>query len=314
MRAELARAFDLGADFTCACINVSENETFKIETGDGRSFALRLNRSGYHTPDEIASEMAWLESLHREQVVAAAVPVLGRDGHYLQQLGSRHGVLFCWQSGIEPVISDDLGRLAERLGGIAARLHGHVEHWQRPSFFTRQRWDFAAALGDDGPRWGRWRDGLGVTPPMLPLLQRTVDVIAARLARFGQEPQRFNLIHGDLRLANVLVDGDKVKVIDFDDSGFGWFMYDAATMVSFHEHEAEVPELMAHWAEGYRRVRPLRAEDEKEIETFVMFRRLLLLAWLGSHAEIDLALQLKAHFAEQSTDLCEAYLMRTNAY
>ena len=112
----------------------------------------------------------------------------------------------------------------------------------------------------------------------------------------------------------MLVDGDKVKVIDFDDSGFGWFMYDAATMVSFHEHEAEVPELMAHWAEGYRRVRPLRAEDEKEIETFVMFRRLLLLAWLGSHAEIDLALQLKAHFAEQSTDLCEAYLMRTNAY
>ena len=151
-------------------------------------------------------------------------------------------------------------------------------------------------------------------PPMLPLLHRTVDVIAARLGQFGQEPQRFNLIHGDLRLANVLVDGSTVKVIDFDDSGFGWFMYDAATMVSFHEHEAEVPELMAHWAEGYRQLRPLPAADEKEIETFVMFRRLLLLAWLGSHAEIDLAQQLKTEFAEQSADLCEAYLVRTSAY
>ena len=57
-----------------------------------------------------------------------------------------------------------------------------------------------------------------------------------------------------MRLANLLVDGDEVKVIDFDDCGFSWHLYDAATAVSFFEHEPHVPELMDAWVRGYRRV------------------------------------------------------------
>jgi Ser/Thr protein kinase RdoA (MazF antagonist) len=310
MKVELARAFDLGSNFTARLINVSENETFKIESVDGRKFALRLNRPGYHTAAEFASEMAWLESLHAQKIITAARPLRGYDGNYLQKLGVREGVLFQWLEGSEPLISDNLFSLAHELGAIAAKLHDHVEHWQRPAGFTRLRWDFAAALGEDAPRWGHWRKGLGVAPNMLPLFQQTVDLIKTRLERFGESSQRFGLIHGDLRLSNLLVDGAQVKVIDFDDSGFGWFMYDAATMVSFHEHEVHVPDLIAQWVKGYRTVRALPAEDENEIGTFMMFRRLLLLAWLGTHAEIDLARTLKPTFADQTTILCERYLQK----
>ena len=310
MKDELTRAFDLDAEFSVCLINVSENETFKIESVDGPKFALRLNRPGYHTPAEIASEMVWLENLHAQNIIAAARPLRGRDGNYLQQLGAREGVLFQWLEGREPLIADNLLSLAQQLGSIAAKLHDHVEHWHRPVGFTRPRWDFAAALGEDAPRWGHWHKGLGVEPAMLPLFQQTVDVIKTRLERFGESPRRFGLIHGDLRLSNLLVDGAQVKVIDFDDSGFGWFMYDAATMVSFHEHETHVPDLIAQWVKGYRSIRVLSTEDENEIETFIMFRRLLLLAWLGTHAEIDLARTLKSTFADQTTILCGRYLRR----
>ncbi len=44
-----------------------------------------------------------------------------------------------------------------------------------------------------------------------------------RLAAFlGTGPQRYGLVHADTRLANLLVDGGRVSVIDFDDSGFSW--------------------------------------------------------------------------------------------
>ena len=59
------------------------------------------------------------------------------------------------------------------------------------------------------------------------------------------------VVKGDKRI--ILVDGEAVKVLDFDDCGFSWHLYDAATAVSFFEHEPQVPELMAAWAEGYRR-------------------------------------------------------------
>jgi len=38
------------------------------------------------------------------------------------------------------------------------------------------------------------------------IIGRTVDVIGARLARFGSGAARFGLIHADMRLANLLVD------------------------------------------------------------------------------------------------------------
>ena len=70
-------------------------------------------------------------------------------------------------------------------------------------------------------------------------------------------------------------------------------MYDCATTVSFFEHRSEVPELVAAWVCGYRRVRDLSAENVSEIPTFVMLRRLLLVAWLGSHSETGLARSLE---------------------
>jgi Ser/Thr protein kinase RdoA (MazF antagonist) len=113
-----------------------------------------------------------------------------------------------------------------------------------------------------------------------------------------------------MRLANLLVDGETVKVIDFDDCGFSWRLYDAATAVSFFEHEPQVPELLAAWAEGYRRVLPLAAEDEAEMQTFVMLRRMLLVAWIGSHSETELAQSMGVSYTEQTSPLCEDYLTR----
>jgi Ser/Thr protein kinase RdoA (MazF antagonist) len=99
-----------------------------------------------------------------------------------------------------------------------------------------------------------------------------------------------------------------VKVIDFDDSGFGWYMYDAATPVSFYEHEPQVPALLEAWKTGYRRVMDLPKADEDEIPTFVMLRRLLLVAWIGSHAETDLAKSMGLPYTEGTVGLCENYL------
>ena len=76
---------------------------------------------------------------------------------------------------------------------------------------------------------------------------------------YGQDAKRFGLVHADIRLANLLVDGDHVRVIDFDDCGFSWFMYDFATTVSFMEDHPRVPELRDAWVEGYRSVRRARA-------------------------------------------------------
>ncbi len=289
-------------------VNLSENATFKATVEDGRCFALRLHRPGYHSRAAIQSELDWLMALRNEGVAITPIPIAGKDGEFIQQADGRHVVLSGWENGIEPAIDQDLTEAFATLGEIAARMHLHVQQWQRPARFERFTWDFETSLGETAPHWGRWRDGMGVDAERRKLFGRTVDLIGKRLGDYGKVPQRFGLVHGDLRLANLLLDGDRVKVIDFDDSGFSWFMYDAATPVSFHEHEPQVPSLIEAWKHGYRRVMPLAKADEAEIPTFVMLRRLLLVAWIGSHAETDLAQSMGVNYTEGTVGLCEDYL------
>ena len=308
--------YDLPGGLSVKMINLSENATYKVEAPDGRRWALRIHRDGYHSKQAIASELAWLIDLRDSGVVVTPKPVKGRDGEIIQLVGHarlrrpRHVVLSEWETGSEPGIGEDLSEPFEVLGEVTARMHLHTRRWRRPPWFTRFTWDFETSLGEDKPHWGRWRDGMGVDAAKARLFGRTVDLIGRRLAAYGKGAERFGLIHCDLRLANLLVDGKAVKVIDFDDCGFGWYMYDAATPVSFYEHEPQVPALIEHWKTGYRRVMPLSREDETEIPTFVMLRRLLLVAWIGSHHETDLARSMGLPYTDGTVGLCEDYLRR----
>jgi Ser/Thr protein kinase RdoA (MazF antagonist) len=308
--------YHLPPDLAVSLINLSENATYRIEAADGRRWALRIHRDGYHSRAAIASELSWLMDLRKTGVVVTPAPVKGRNGELIQQAmhpllpRPRQIVLFDWETGTEPGIGHDLREPFEVLGEVTARMHLHARHWKRPPWFTRLTWDFETSLGDATPHWGRWRDGMGVDPAKEQLFGRAVELIGERLGRYGKNADKFGLIHCDLRLANLLIDGKAVKVIDFDDCGFGWYMYDAATPVSFYEHEPQVPELIEAWKTGYRRVLNLSPEDEAEIPTFVMLRRLLLVAWIGSHAETDLARSMGLPYTEGTVRLCEDYLRR----
>lgn len=314
--AEAALAqYEIGAAGRVRLLNLSENATYAVECGD-RRYALRIHRDGYHSTAAIASELSWLVALREAGIVITPRPIWSRNGAYIAQVGHprlsrpRSVVLFDWETGAEPGIDDDLVAPFEKLGAVTARMHAHARAWSRPPGFTRPVWNFETALGEAAPHWGRWRDGMGLTPALEDLFARTVATIGQRLARFGDGPEKFGLVHCDLRLANLLIDGPVVKAIDFDDCGFSWFMYDAATPVSFYEDDPKVPELIAAWVRGYRSEAPLSAEDEAEIPTFVMLRRLLLVAWIGSHSETDLARSMGVAYTEGTAALCEAYLAR----
>ena len=129
-----------------------------------------------------------------------------------------------------------------------------------------------------------------------------------RLESYGSGPDRFGLIHADLRLANLLVDGSTITVIDFDDCGFGWFFYDFGTAVSFIEDDPALPEWQDSWVAGYRTRRPIAAADEDMLSSFVFLRRLMLLAWMGTHSHSKESRTKAITYAHGSCMLAEHYL------
>jgi Ser/Thr protein kinase RdoA (MazF antagonist) len=297
-------------------LTVSENATFLLTDPDAGRSILRVHRLGYHSETAIASELAWMDALRAEAGVRTPRVLPARDGRRVISvperggLAERHCVRFEFLPGAEPAGADGApasqAHFAE-LGEITARMHGHARTWAPPAWFTRFAWNIDAAFGAT-PRWGHWRDGVGVRGAERGVLGQLEAVLRKRLAAFGTGPERYGLVHADTRLANLLVHEGSTAVIDFDDAGFGWYLYDLGTAVSFFEHDPAVPSLVQAWLEGYRGVASLSAEDEAEIWTFIMFRRLLLVAWIGSHQAAPDAAALGAAYTRGTCDLADRYL------
>jgi Ser/Thr protein kinase RdoA (MazF antagonist) len=293
---------------------LTENWTYRVESADADPVVLRIYRPGGRSPAEIASELAWMRSL-REDVGSLVPSVLPTTaGSQVLELTREaelppcYCVMFSCAPGREPA-GDELAVWFPKLGEITARLHQHARSWAKPTWFRRPVWDVSTTLGNQ-PHWGPWQSSV-TDPEETRQLERLADVVMRRLRGFGVGPERFGLVHADLRLANLLVNGEQITVIDFEDCGLSWYLYDLACALTFNEGRSDVRDLIALWVDGYRQIERLPAEDELEIDTFLMLRRLTLTSYAGLRHDTELAAQMRADgYNAETCAIAEPYLSR----
>lgn len=323
-------------------LQLSENVTFLVEKNAERRAVLRLCRPGYHTPEELQAEMVWMEELGKASAqvkpsglsdVKLRQPIRTDEGSYLcavtdEKGQNYYGTLFNYLPGIplEELPADRQILWFEKLGGVTAFLHGQAK--KRPAAgqsagrekLPRFYWNYESMIGRTA-LWGDWRsviqrgkvsgaEGCGQELPgsFKTVLERAGGLIADRLHDYGMGQERYGLIHGDLRGANLLVDGSTLGIIDFDDCGYGWYMQDLAASLSFMETKKEVPELIQAWCRGYRELGVLEEADVDMTDTFMMMRRLQLLSWINSRSQAASSRRYREHFLEGTVKLADQYI------
>ena len=216
-------------------------------------------------------------------------------------------------------LSAEDAAMYRKLGEIAAVLHSAARQWTFPGFYSRIEWDWDATFSEG------WNNFYGAHYRELTNMLSASDIAAIeacealmkkRLLAYGKSPDRYGLIHSDLRMPNLLQDGDKISVLDFDDCGMGWYLYDIAGVVGFMEHRPDLPRILSVIAEGYRSRAELSEEDEREIPTFVMMRRIGLLQAIsyhlnntaaGSNEAAELTPEILAFYAKGTAVLAKRY-------
>jgi Ser/Thr protein kinase RdoA (MazF antagonist) len=254
-----------------------ENTVFKVNHQDVH-YALRLHRPGYQTPVAIASELAWMDSLAQVGVPVPA-PVASLQAGLLVECEGFHIDLLTWLYG-RPMGQTDSGLQLDdpystfaAIGEMMARLHEQADIWQRPANFERRAWDEQGLLGEQ-PLWGRFWEN-----PSLPDELRADIDVARRQARqiLQNEDFDYGLIHADLVRENILIEKDALQLIDFDDCGFGYRLFDVATTLSKNWQEPDAQALQAAFIKGYERVRTLQWQY---LPLFTMLRAFTYVGWI----------------------------------
>jgi len=287
----------------------AENVTFRVDTGDGERLVLRIHRTTgtpihpVRTRAEVAAEMAWLAELQGDLGARVPGPVATRDGSLVTAveiagLPEPHScVLLRWVAGrfrdasLTPTAMAAVGRLT-------AQLHEHATHFAPPSGF--QRWE----IDDVSPAVSAFViDTMAEVrgPDAAALVTRALDRVREAQERLEQSPATFGLIHGDLHQENYLFDHGRAGAIDFDDCGFGYYLYDLAVTLSEVGGRAHTSALRDGLLAGYQEVRPLPPGLDEHLPAFLSLRELKLTLWFveqrdlpgfaGWQAEVDRGLE-----------------------
>jgi Ser/Thr protein kinase RdoA (MazF antagonist) len=275
-----------------------ENTVMKVTTPSGDCYAMRIHRLAYHSDTNLLSELQWLDSL-RAAGIATTEAIRALDDSLFVTVSTatlpegRQCDLLTWVPGaaigsIEEGVALDEATLVDvyqSAGELAARIHNHGETWPRPAGFTRLSWDEAGFFGESGSVCGRYWDLADLTPGQLALLHRARDVTAAALDDFGKSADRYGLVHGDMLPENLFYDGSELRLIDWDDTGFGWHLYDFATAMFAHLDRPGFDTALAAMVEGYRRHRVLPDKHLKMLPILIMARALSYVGWAHTRRE-----------------------------
>jgi len=269
-----------------------ENTTFRIQSRNGARYLLRVHRPDYHSKEGITDELRWLEHLAGRTSFATPGPVRSKSGSLVEEADaegvptSRCCTLMRWIDGRFSYLADTKQFFA--LGQVTAELHASRNQLRLP---RRRYWDSDGLVGIK-PKLGSVEAIAGASLRQQRIISDARSVIHRTLKQFeAKYPERLGVIHADLHFGNILFQGKRPAVIDFDDCGYGFFGYDlAVTLLSIRgrlkrkrirKTEAYTDALIS----GYATLAPWDRECDRVVHYLMEARKVAMLGWLQSRSD-----------------------------
>ena len=301
-------------------IKMRENAVFRVDTPAGERVALRIHRHNYHSDAGLRSELQWMTALDDAGIeVPRVIPSKAQRLFETVQCDPvpepRQVDLFRWIEGEqlgasgEGLAADEQALRAafSTMGELCARVHNQSAAWELPAGFQRHAWD-AEGLTGGQPFWGRFWELQALTVAQRQLMQDARARVHAELSGLPKSAECYSLIHADLTPENVMVHDGRVQIIDFDDAGFGWHLFEIATALYFHRTEPYFDSVKDAMIEGYRAHRHLPDEMLERLPTFMMARGFTYLGWVHTRYETETARELTPMLVDLACGLAEDYL------
>jgi Ser/Thr protein kinase RdoA (MazF antagonist) len=268
---------DLGfdCDGRFLALNSYENRVYQIGIEGGHPVVAKFYRPGRWSDDCIREEHAFSIDLAAQEI--PVVPPLEIDGETLKHSGPYRLAVFPSRGGRAPDL--DNYELLTQLGRLIARIHleGEVS-----AFRFRPRIDIET--------YGIQSIDFLLDNDFIPIenceafestAEMVLDGVQSCFERAGRT--REIRLHGDFHPGNVLVNQDRLHIVDLDDCRHGPAVQDLWMFLSGDRAE-QTPQLEA-LLEGYQSFRHFDARELHLIEALRSLRIMHYAAWLARRWE-----------------------------
>lgn len=288
-------AYGLPDDAPITFVKHRENHVFRADV-DGTAYAVRVHRSGYHSEGEIRTELEYVRALRDAGVpVPEVLTTLDGSpfarvttGDRIQLVSLQRWLVDAVQFGdVEAAVagthSPATADFAE-IGAMLGDLHLASARIGVPEGFERAAWD-ADGLAGRAPLWGDPRALRSLDAEARALLDTAVPALHDKLRRLSVDADRYGVVHADATPENILRCGDGLVLIDFDDFGSGWFVFDLVTALFFYSGHPRAAEYKRALLEGYEAIRPLSAAEHAAWDALDLARGLSYLGWAADRPD-----------------------------
>lgn len=256
-------------------------------------YTLRLHQPGYMSFEHITSELEWLSALHKEGI-GVPEPLRNLEDQWVSTVKGdydipqqRNCTLLRWvhgrmiNKGIRPKHFKAMGR-------VMGKMHKQAQDWKPPKGFTRRSWDWEGLYGD----------GAGFDPPAQKVREtipkshqntfvKVTDKVQEAINDLGKGRKVYGLIHADIAIdANILFHKDEARPIDFDDSGFGYWIFDLAVPLAHYisDFKDTSPIMRNALLEGFQESHYLSEVQLEYLDLFIAARYAQEMVWAQAGA------------------------------
>ncbi len=269
-------------------LSYSGNTHYQVDTSkcappeldDGRywenHYILRLHQPRYQTLDAIRSELLWLKALLQDTDLVVPEPMRNAEGELVTITDvsglpkPQYATFLRWVKGRKTPkqLCEDHYKA---LGRVAAQLHNHSTHWRPPKGFTRIHYDWEGLFSDAGlfeiPAAEIWASiPKRYQDPFVKVIDHVRDV----MDKLGKTSDVYGLIHADLCLdVNMLWYRGEIRPIDFDDSAYGYWIYDLAISLAEVQDDEIRHRFQNALLDGYSEIRSMPPSQWKHLDLFI---------------------------------------------
>ena len=264
----------------CELIAFRENLTYKTFNNIGTQVVLRIHRKNYSSKKEINSELNWLQALNQGKINVPK-PVKSINNKLLEIIDGRYISVLTWINGkhlseinaIDNSTSKD--KVFYNLGKELAKLHKFSDNWIKPGNFYKREWNIDGLVGEN-PLWDKFWENPKLSNKQIKEILFLRDE-CYKILNNNIDNLDYGLIHADAVRDNVLFQNNlKVNLIDFDDSGFGFRIFDLATTLLHFINDKNFNKIKDQLTKGYLDTNFLNL---KLIDIFILVRSFTYVGW-----------------------------------